>query len=80
MITAKINGAEFQFQEKNSILEALKKAEIEVPTLCSDDRLKPCGACVDACPTGALEDKSILEKGTPTDWTKTVCPYCGTGC
>ncbi len=39
-----------------------------------------CGACVDACPTGALEDKSILKKGTPTAWTKTVCPYCGTGC
>lgn len=39
-----------------------------------------CGACADVCPTGALEDKSILKKGVPTDWTKTVCPYCGTGC
>lgn len=39
-----------------------------------------CGACVDACPTGALEDKSLLELGIPTSWTKTVCPYCGTGC
>lgn len=39
-----------------------------------------CGACVDTCPTGALEDKSILEFGVPTTWTKTVCPYCGTGC
>ncbi|HRH41395.1 MAG TPA: formate dehydrogenase subunit alpha [Pyrinomonadaceae bacterium] len=39
-----------------------------------------CGACSDVCPTGALEDKSILKKGVPTDWTKTVCPYCGTGC
>ncbi len=39
-----------------------------------------CGACVDTCPTGALEDKSVLEKGFPTAWTKTVCPYCGTGC
>jgi formate dehydrogenase major subunit len=39
-----------------------------------------CGACVDTCPTGALEDKSILEFGTPTDWTKTTCAYCGTGC
>ncbi len=39
-----------------------------------------CGACVDTCPTGALEDKSILELGSPTSWTKTVCPYCGTGC
>jgi formate dehydrogenase major subunit len=39
-----------------------------------------CGACVDTCPTGALEDKSILARGTPTAWTKTICPYCGTGC
>ncbi len=39
-----------------------------------------CGACVDACPSGALEDKSILARGLPTAWTKTTCPYCGTGC
>jgi formate dehydrogenase major subunit len=39
-----------------------------------------CGACVDACPTGALEDKTILQIGAPADWTRTTCPYCGTGC
>jgi formate dehydrogenase major subunit len=39
-----------------------------------------CGACVDTCPTGALEDKSVLASGTPVSWIKTVCPYCGTGC
>ncbi|MFI5057555.1 MAG: formate dehydrogenase subunit alpha [Candidatus Acidiferrales bacterium] len=39
-----------------------------------------CGACVDTCPTGALEDKSILSMGTPTRWTKSTCAYCGTGC
>lgn len=39
-----------------------------------------CGACVDTCPTGALEDKSVLLHGQPTAWTKTTCPYCGTGC
>jgi len=39
-----------------------------------------CGACVDTCPTGALEDKSVLSLGIPTDWTKTTCAYCGTGC
>ncbi len=39
-----------------------------------------CGACVDTCPTGALEDKSILTRGVPTKWTRTTCPYCGTGC
>lgn len=39
-----------------------------------------CGACVDTCPTGALEDKTILTNGVPDTWTKTVCPYCGIGC
>jgi formate dehydrogenase major subunit len=39
-----------------------------------------CGACVDTCPTGALEDKSILQHGIATEWTRTTCPYCGTGC
>ena len=39
-----------------------------------------CGACVDTCPSGALEDKSLLMRGKPTKWTRTTCPYCGTGC
>jgi formate dehydrogenase major subunit len=39
-----------------------------------------CGACVDTCPTGALEDKSILSLGMATRWTRTTCAYCGTGC
>ena len=45
-----------------------------------DSACVSCGACVDTCPTGALEDKSILTLGTPTDWSKTTCAYCGTGC
>lgn len=39
-----------------------------------------CGACVDTCPTGALEDQSILRHGVPDGWTRTTCPYCGVGC
>jgi formate dehydrogenase major subunit len=39
-----------------------------------------CGACADTCPTGALEDQSILQHGVPTKWTRTTCPYCGVGC
>jgi formate dehydrogenase major subunit len=39
-----------------------------------------CGACADTCPTGAIEDRSILEHGLPEKWTRTTCPYCGTGC
>ncbi|MDP2137236.1 MAG: molybdopterin-dependent oxidoreductase, partial [Candidatus Didemnitutus sp.] len=39
-----------------------------------------CGACVDTCPSGALEDITVLARGMPTEWTKTICSYCGTGC
>jgi formate dehydrogenase major subunit len=39
-----------------------------------------CGACVDTCPTGALEDTRVLAHQPATAWTRTVCPYCGVGC
>ena len=39
-----------------------------------------CGACVDTCPSGALEDKTVALEGVPNRWTRTTCPYCGTGC
>jgi predicted molibdopterin-dependent oxidoreductase YjgC len=45
-----------------------------------DSTCVSCGACADACPSGALEDKSVIQRGFPTEWTKTTCPYCGTGC
>ncbi len=45
-----------------------------------DSTCVSCGACSDACPTGALEDKTVIERGYPTEWTRTTCPYCGTGC
>lgn len=49
------------------------------PTLLASSCVS-CGACVDTCPTGALEDQSVLQHGTPTKWTRTTCPYCGVGC
>ncbi|HUT87541.1 MAG TPA: FAD-dependent oxidoreductase [Candidatus Heimdallarchaeota archaeon] len=41
-----------------------------------------CGACVDTCPTGALADRSTLEKQVPLDLTETpsVCTLCGLTC
>lgn len=49
------------------------------PTL-SDSPCVSCGACVDTCPTGALEDKTLMAGIIPDRWTRTTCPYCGTGC
>jgi len=48
-------------------------------TLLSSDCVS-CGACVDTCPTGALEDQSVFNLGRPLRWTRTTCPYCGVGC
>jgi formate dehydrogenase major subunit len=39
-----------------------------------------CGACVDTCPTGALEDATSSALTTRPTWTRTTCPYCGVGC
>src|SRR5580704_7389035 len=39
-----------------------------------------CGACVEACPTGALLEKSIVGLGKAERATGTTCAYCGVGC
>jgi len=39
-----------------------------------------CGACVQACPTATLQEKSVEEIGTPERAVVTTCAYCGVGC
>ncbi|SEN11870.1 formate dehydrogenase alpha subunit [Paracoccus alcaliphilus] len=39
-----------------------------------------CGACVQACPTATLQEKSVIELGTPERSIITTCAYCGVGC
>ncbi len=39
-----------------------------------------CGACVDACPTGALAERAAKWEGLPERVITTICPYCGVGC
>src|SRR5499427_1755928 len=39
-----------------------------------------CGACVEACPTAALTEKSLVALGAPERAVTTTCAYCGVGC
>ena len=37
-------------------------------------------ACVQACPTATLNEKSDFQIGTPEHSVVTTCAYCGVGC
>ena len=39
-----------------------------------------CGACVQACPTGSLREKTVIDQGKPEWSVLTTCAYCGVGC
>jgi formate dehydrogenase major subunit len=39
-----------------------------------------CGACVQACPTATLMEKSVIAHGQPEHSVVTTCAYCGVGC
>ena len=39
-----------------------------------------CGACVEACPTATLTEKSVKAHGLPDRAVVTTCAYCGVGC
>jgi formate dehydrogenase major subunit len=45
-----------------------------------DSECVSCGACVQACPTATLNEKSVIDIGTPDSATVTTCAYCGVGC
>ncbi len=39
-----------------------------------------CGACIDVCPTGALQERYGKWMGAPERSAKTTCTLCGIGC
>jgi formate dehydrogenase major subunit len=39
-----------------------------------------CGACVQACPTATLQEKTVIELGQAEHSVTTTCAYCGVGC
>ena len=45
-----------------------------------DSECVSCGACVQACPTATLIEKSVVELGQPEHSIITTCAYCGVGC
>jgi formate dehydrogenase major subunit len=45
-----------------------------------DSECVSCGACVQACPTATLSEKTLIEKGQAEHSIVTTCAYCGVGC
>lgn len=76
-ICAEVQG-QFIWNVRGRGSEVRIVADSEAPF--GHSRCVSCGACVDTCPTGALEDWNVLARPEPETWTRSVCPYCGTGC
>jgi predicted molibdopterin-dependent oxidoreductase YjgC len=72
-----IDGNELNFEPGETILQAARRAEIDIPTLCYDDRLTPAGACriclveVDGAP---LMQPACSAKSTPGMVVRTNTP------
>lgn len=45
-----------------------------------DSECVSCGACVEACPTATLQEKSVIWMGQGEHSVTTTCAYCGVGC
>ena len=46
----------------------------------ADSACVSCGACVETCPTSALDESAFRERETVDRTVTTTCAYCGVGC
>ena len=58
--------------------EAVVGTVLDVPLL--EAGCQMCGACVDACPTGALTERSLKYEKPAEIKKRIICPVCGMGC
>jgi NADH-quinone oxidoreductase subunit G len=67
MVNAKINGIPVQVAEGTTILEAARKVEVKIPTLCYNDDLEPWAACGICVVKNGKSPKLIRACCTPLD-------------
>ncbi len=58
--------------------QAVVGTAFDRPLLESDCQF--CGACLDACPTGALFERAVKPERAADQTAETICPFCSLGC